>query len=214
MALSVEAAMRLMSVVLVIVAFAGLAPAQETNFAVGPQYLITNGSPITLRPIATPSLSLGEARPFEATVGATETPVEESPTVPSAPSDTFLGSVYWGEHKDAVIVGRRLETPSMTPTETALYMEKVTSIVYGPPTPSEQPTEAPAGTSVIEIAGSQLPLNLPSSILDWGVTGASDAQSLTARGYGIPLGDVAAYWKSHKRTAAHVFTNSDLRPRG
>ena len=37
--------------------------AQETNFAVGPQYLMTSGSPLFAQPIATPSLSLGEAVP-------------------------------------------------------------------------------------------------------------------------------------------------------
>ena len=203
--------MRPKSIVLVIFMFAGFAFAQETNFAVGPQYLITNGSPMTLHPIATPSLSLGEAKPFEVIVAATDISAEELSSIASAPSDTFLGNVYWGEHKDAVVVGRRIETPSMTASETSLYMEQVANQTYGPP---EQGTEMVAGPSVIEIAGSQLPPNLPSSILNGDVAGAADAQSLTADGYAIPLGDIAAYWKSHKRIAAHVFTNSNLRPRG
>ena len=206
--------MRVKSVVLVIFAFAGLAFAQDTNFAVGPQYLITNGSPLTLHSIATPSLSLGESRPFESTVSPNETLAEQVASVPSAPSNTFLGGVYWGEHKDAEIVARRLETPSMTPSETALYMEKVTSQTSGLSAAPEQPTETPAGPNVIEIAGAQLPPNLPASILDRGFTGTTDTQTLFTSGYGIPLGDVAAYWKSHKRTTAHIFTNSDLHPRG
>jgi hypothetical protein len=37
---------------------AGLCAAQETNFSTGPQYLMTNGSALFARPIATPSLSL------------------------------------------------------------------------------------------------------------------------------------------------------------
>lgn len=39
---------------------AGIMAAQETNFAVGPQYLMTSGSPLFAQPIATPTLSLGE----------------------------------------------------------------------------------------------------------------------------------------------------------
>jgi len=206
--------MRLRSVVIVFLTFVGYALAQDTNFPAGPQYLITNGSPITLRPIATPSLSLGEAQIFAATVGATETLAEAVPSSPSGPSDTFLGNVFWGEHKSADIVNRRLETPSMTPSETALYMEKVASQVAGTPAPSAETVEPPAGASVIKIAGSQLPSNLPASILDVGVTGMTSAQSLAVRGYGVPLGDVAAYWKSHRRTAPRVFTNKDLRPQG
>ena len=204
--------MRLKSFVLVIVTFTGFAFAQETNFAVGPQYLITTGSSMTLRPIATPSLSLGEAKPFEVSIPATESSAADLSSIPSAPSDTFLGNVYWGEHKDAVVVGRRIETPSMTPSETALYMEKVADQAYGPPAPQEQRPETVPEPSVIEIAGSQLPPNLPSSILNGNVNGATEAQSHTALDYGITLGDIAAYWKSHKRTVAHVFTNSDLRP--
>jgi len=206
--------MRLKSALILLPVLLGISFAQDTNFPVGPQYLITIGSPMTLHSIATPSLSLGEAQPFVEAVSTTQVTPEEVAPVPSAPSDTFLGSVYWGEHKDNVIVGRRLETPSMTPTQTALYMEKVASQVYGAPVPPEQPTEPAAGSSLIEIAGATLPAKLPASILDAGVTGLTDAQSLSVRGYGIPLGDVAAYWKSHKRTAPRVFTNRDLRPQG
>ncbi len=206
--------MRLRNALMVCLTFSGFALAQETNFPVGPQYLITNGSPISLRPIATPSLSLGEAKPFEAAIRSTETLAEETPSVPSAPSDLFLGTVYWGKHQDAEVIGRRLDTPSMTPSETALYMETVSTQVYGPPLVPEQPTVTVAGPSVIEIAGAELPPNLPSSIVDMGVTGMTNAQSLAVQGYGVPLGDVAAYWKVHKHTAPHVFTNSDVRPRG
>jgi hypothetical protein len=37
----------------------GFSAAQDSNFPVGPQYLMNYGSPIFARPIATPSLSLG-----------------------------------------------------------------------------------------------------------------------------------------------------------
>ena len=39
-------------------ALVGSAAAQDTNFPVGPQYLMTSGSPLFAQPIATPSLSL------------------------------------------------------------------------------------------------------------------------------------------------------------
>lgn len=205
--------MHLKSALAVLPLLAGFCFAQETNFPVGPQYLITNGTPLTIRPIATPSLSLGEAHPFVADLNATEQIAGQTVSVPSAPNDTFLGAVYWGEHKDADIVARRLETPSASVSDTALYMNYVAGQMSQALAPLPEPVEASAGPSVIEIAGAELPPNLPASILDVGVTRMADPQSLIARGYGVPLGDVAAYWKSHKRAAPHVFTNSDIRPR-
>jgi len=205
--------MRLKSALVLLPVLAGICFAQETNFPVGPQYLITNGTPLTIRPIATPSLSLGEAHPFAADVNATGQLAEEAPSMPSAPNDSFLGSVYWGEHKDADIVARRLETPSVSVSDTALYMNYVAGQMSQPLAPPAESVEAPAGPRVIEIAGGGLPTNLPASILDVGVTRLADSQSLTTQGYGVSLGDTAAYWKSQKRAAPHVFTNSDIRPR-
>jgi hypothetical protein len=204
--------MRLKSALALLPVLAGICFAQDTNFTIGPQYLITNGSPLTIRPIATPSLSLGEAHPFVADINMTEQLAGQTPSA-SAPSDTFLGAVYWGEHKDAEIVARRLETPSASASDTASYMNYVTNQMSQASVPPIETAEAPAGTSIIEIAGNQLPPNLPASILDVGVTRMADPQLLMAHGYGVPLGDVAVYWKTHKRTAPHVFTNSDIRPR-
>ena len=205
--------MRLRSVAILILALAGSAFSQDTDFQVGPQYLITNGSSMTLRPIATPSLSLGVAQPFAANVSTIETLSETIPSAAAVPSQTFLSDVYWGEHKDNVSVGRRLETPSLTPSETAAYMNSVANQVAGvpPAPPEESPENLPV---VVELTGGPSPSNLPTSIFDMGVTGTTSTQSLTVRGWGVPLGDVAAYWKSHRRTAPHVFTNADLHPRG
>lgn len=202
--------MRLKTVLALLPLLAGFCFAQDTNFTVGPQYLITNGSPLTIRPIATPSLSLGEAHPFVADVNTAQPLAGQTS---SAPSDTFLGAVYWGEHKDAEIVARRLETPSASVSDTALYMNYVTGQIPQASGSPAETAETPSAPSVIEIAGALLPPNLPASILDVGVTGMTDSQSLMTRGYGVPLGDVAAYWKSHKPAAPHVFTNSDIRPR-
>lgn len=205
--------MRLKSALVLLPVLTGICFAQETNFPVGPQYLITNGTPLTIRPIATPSLSLGEAHSFVADLNATEQIAEQVASVPSAPNNTFLGAVYWGEHKEADIVARRLETPSVSVSDTALYMNHVVGQISQAVPPPAESVETPAEPSVIEIAGAGLPPNVPASILDVGVTGMANPQMLIARGYGVPLGDVAAYWKLHKRAAPRVFTNSDIRPR-
>lgn len=206
--------MHLDRALLSLLALVGFSFAQDTNFSAGPQYLVATGSPMLLRSIATPSLSLGEAQPVAASAGANETTAEQTTPSSASPSDSFLGGVYWGEHKSTEIVGRRLETPSMAPSDTAWYMNSVASqSVSALTTASAEAAEVSSGSSVIQLSGAQLPSNLPSSILDVGVTGTANAQSLLARGYGLPLGDVAAFWKSHKRSAPHVFTNSDVRPR-
>jgi len=209
--------MRLGRALLPLLVLVGISFAQDTNFSAGPQYLVTTGSPMLLRPLATPSLSLGEVQqPFAANVSATEAAAEQIAPSTASPSDSFLGGIYWGEHKSTEVVARRLETPSMTPSDTAWYMNSVAS--QSAPVPivvSAEAAEVSSGPSAIQLTGAQLPSNLPSSILDVGVTGMADAQSLLVRGYGLPLGDVAAYWKSHKRTAPRVFTNADVvRPRG
>jgi hypothetical protein len=58
--------MRVASIFCVLIALTGIGSAQETNFPSGPQYLMTSGSPLFARPIATPSLSLGESGPNSA----------------------------------------------------------------------------------------------------------------------------------------------------
>ncbi|HWZ78616.1 MAG TPA: hypothetical protein VNX87_18870 [Candidatus Sulfotelmatobacter sp.] len=206
--------MRFDRALLPLLALVGFSFAQETNFSVGPQYLVTTDSPMLLRPIATPSLSLGETQPVAVSPGTNETTAEQTAPSSASPSDSFLSDVYWGEHQSTEIMGRRLETPSMAPSDTAWYMNSVASqSVSALTTVSAEATEVSSGSSVIQLSGAQLPSNLPSSILDVGVTGTSNAQSLLARGYGLPLGDVAAYWKSHKRSTPRVFTNSDVHPR-
>jgi len=65
-------------------------------------------------------------------------------------------------------------------------------------------------TSVVEITSAEPPRSLPASIVDSGVTGITDAQSLRERGFGVPLGDTAAFWKAHKPRAPRVYTNADV----
>ncbi len=55
--------MRFGQVVLLLSILGGMSAAQETNFPEGPQYLISTNSPMFLRSIATPSLSLDAPLP-------------------------------------------------------------------------------------------------------------------------------------------------------
>lgn len=75
----------------------GICSAQDTNFAQGPQYLITSGSPLFLRPIATPTLSF-TAPPSNAGEATTEVAAEEQAayTPPRIPNTTDVSRIYWG----------------------------------------------------------------------------------------------------------------------
>jgi hypothetical protein len=158
--------MRLACLFCSFIALAGISAAQDTNFPVGPQYLITSDSPMFLRPIATPTMSL--SAPTVST-NLEPTPVPETTTAsPALSIPPDLTRVYWG----------------------------------GP--------EANEQTSDIEITSAGPSNSLPPSILDVGVTGITNAQSLRERGYGVPLGDAASYWKTHKPHASRVFTNADV----
>jgi hypothetical protein len=193
---------------LLLLALPGVAAAQDTNFAVGPQYLITTGSPLFLSPIATPSRSLDPGLPPVPNAG---TEPESAPVSSSAaaPSETFLGSVYWGDHTASEITGRRLVTPSMTPSETMGYMNAVAAAVANAASPASQTAVgAPPQPSVIEFTFAEPRATLSAAAVELGVTGKADAQSL--RGYGASLGDAAAYWKAHKGHATHTYTNSDV----
>ena len=186
----------------------GISLGQETNFSTGPQYLVTTSSTLFLRPISTPSLSLGEVQSVAASFRSTEAVVaEEAPAPSEITNKTFLSDVYWGDHSLAEIEARRLVTPSISLSETTLGPE--TPSTGSGPLPGLPPQSAET-SHVIEISSAALPANLPPSIFDSGVTGTADVQSLQVRGYGIALGDVAAYWKVHKRTAGRVFTNRDV----
>lgn len=181
--------------------------AQDTNFSVGPQYLVTTGSTMLLNPIATPSLSLSG----ETSAGTIAVPITYEPPA-FAPVETYvyLDNVYWGEHKPGEVLARRIEPPSMTPDQTAWYMNFVTSQLTSPPPASAETTASAEGSNVIELTGGPMPTNLPTSIFDVGVMGRADPLALQECGHEISLGDVAAYWKSHRRTAARVFRNSDV----
>src|SRR5579864_2448594 len=86
---------------------AGSSVAQETNFPVGPQYLITSGSPLFLQPIATPSLLFGSGLPASSAVSANATADEGTVAVVSAVLEAqrqvALPSIYYGLPRGSVV---------------------------------------------------------------------------------------------------------------
>ena len=92
--------MRLSAFLLVLFASAGIAAAQstDTNFPVGPQYLITTDSTLFLHPIATPSMSLQPPSPpppaMETNPGTT---VELSSPPAAIQTQPDLSRVLWGD---------------------------------------------------------------------------------------------------------------------
>jgi hypothetical protein len=91
--------MRLAGCLLVLLALIGISAAQstDTNFPVGPQYLITTDSTLFLRPIATPSMSLQPSSPpppaMETNPG---TDVRLSAPAAAVMSEPDLSRVLWG----------------------------------------------------------------------------------------------------------------------
>ncbi len=90
--------MRAGRLLLFLIFLAGICAAQDTNFSVGPQYLITTESTLFLHPIATPSLSLQPMPPPEAPAIETE-PQSGIPPISqpvAGPDQMYLPTVYWG----------------------------------------------------------------------------------------------------------------------
>jgi hypothetical protein len=102
--------MRLAALVLVLIALAGIAVAQstDTNFPIGPQYLITTGSTLFLGPIATPSMSLQPPSPvppaMETNPGTT---VELSAPAPALMTQPDLSRVLWGNDWVDFLTGQK-----------------------------------------------------------------------------------------------------------
>jgi hypothetical protein len=163
----------------------GTSAAQDTNFSTGPQYLMTFGSPLFARPIATPSLSL-DSLPFP----------EPSPTLVPEVSPTPA-------------VGPASETVATTRTEPQYQINlqpNLFPIFYGRPRLSavavsfNEPGE--------EESASSRPI--PAGFADSSVVALVDVQSLRERGYGITLPEAARHRGAHKASAAHHYTNGDI----
>jgi hypothetical protein len=90
---------------------AELSSAQDTNFPVGPQYLITSGAPLLQRPIATPSMSFdsGLTQPQVTEVAAqptsnvSETTYDAVSAILDAEKQMALVSIYYGYPTPSVV---------------------------------------------------------------------------------------------------------------
>lgn len=97
--------MRLCGLLLLGMTLAGMSAAQDSNFSAGPQYLMNYSSPMFMRPIATPTLSLSETAPVtlatpETTSSSASTVGNSAETSAAVPQRPDLASVYWGSRED------------------------------------------------------------------------------------------------------------------
>ena len=90
--------------VLGIFVLVGISAAQETNFPVGPQYLLT-GSPLLARPIVTPTLSLDAPLPPIPSLPQIGPVVNDQPYVPNPElaNQPDLLSIYYGYPMPSVV---------------------------------------------------------------------------------------------------------------
>jgi hypothetical protein len=157
----------------------------DTNFSTGPQYLINPNSPFLLQSIATPTLSLS-ASPATAPTASPEEDTGEphTPAFPDLQNQGQINRVYWGVPS----VGANNESGEMA---------------------TENPTENKPMPADIRLTSAQ-PVPIWPSIFNVGVTGVANPESLREHGYGVSLGEVAAYWKAHTPHATRVYTNADI----
>ena len=102
-----------------------------------------------------------------------------------------------------------IETPFTTNPQLAQQANLV-PIYYGVPNYYGVPDASAVEISFSEGATESLAA-LPASIVESGVTQFVDPQLLRLHGYGVPLGDVAAYWKTHKPPAQRNYTNDTIK---
>jgi hypothetical protein len=107
--------MRICSFVFLLLALGRLASAQETDFAVGPQYLITFGSPLFARPIVPPSYSF-DLPPAETVVPSVGSDIVHEPSdgVIETPSElqgqADLQPIFYGVPPIPVVVIGHLDS--------------------------------------------------------------------------------------------------------
>ena len=180
--------MRILALPCFLLLLIGSAVAQDTNFAAGPQYLLT-GSPLLARSLATPTLSLDAPLP----------PVEPASfNIPEATAEVTA------EGASEATAGVAFTTNPLLAHQADLI-----PIYYG------ADNHYGVSTAVVEISfpegGAESSAELPASIVESGVTELVDAQMLRLRGHGITVAEAAAYWKTHKLPARRNFTNEDVK---
>jgi hypothetical protein len=167
----------------------GIALAQDTNFATGPQYLINgdptnHASPLFAHSISTPSMSLAGPPLETGASNSTEGLIAGADTqtfVPQPHPAVNLSPIYYTE---------------VSPSDLTLSF-------LAEPFPGLSPEPSP-----IPLAQPS-PKSLPPSILDSGVWQMTTAQELRERGYGITVAEAAAFDKARTRHATHTYTNAD-----
>lgn len=90
--------MRIAFLILLLPGLAGVSAAQDTNFAAGPQYLITTSNTMFLHPIATPSLSLDAPLPPIPSLPEIGPEVRDQPYIPNPvlQNQPDLFPIYYG----------------------------------------------------------------------------------------------------------------------
>jgi hypothetical protein len=186
--------MRLATFLLTLVTLTGIAAAQDTSFSAGPQYLVPPGSnPMFLHPIATPSLSFSAA-PAQSASTEFSGSSELTPAATPIPAETIPPA------------------DQVNPTSTVPVQPNLSEVFWGVPKNPLLTSEAPNSSepaSDIELSF-VLSLSLPPSFVDTGVTAFVTVTSLEHQGYGVPLGEVASYFKAHKPSSVRTFTNADI----
>jgi hypothetical protein len=97
--------MRLAGLLCLLLALTGISAAQDTNFLVGPQYLMTSVSPLFAQPIATPSLALEAPLPAIPSLPQIGPAVENGPLIanPELRHQADLFPIYYGSPATSVV---------------------------------------------------------------------------------------------------------------
>ena len=124
---------------------AGVCVAQETNFPVGPQYLITTTNTHLLRPIATPSMSLNAGLPeLPSLPEVTPVPNQAYTTNPALEHQPDLFPIFYG-YPETLVVELTGESPREVPAS-------INDTGYVPETSVESLPAAGYGGSLAEDA--------------------------------------------------------------
>lgn len=88
-----------------LIVLTAISAAQDTNFSAGPQYLMTNGSPLFAQPIATPSLALGTPLPGIPSLPAVGPVIGNQPYIanPGLEGQADLFPIYYGYPRISVV---------------------------------------------------------------------------------------------------------------
>ncbi len=187
--------MRRATLLLSLITLTGIAVSQETSFSAGPQYLVPPGSnPLFLQPITTPSLSFSANSP-QSMPAEFSIPSALTPAASPIPAETIPPA------------------NQLNPTSTVPVQPNLSQVFWGvPKNPllTSEATNSAEATSEIEVSSAPLPHPLPEGFIDTGVAAFVTASLLEHQGYGVPVGEVASYFKTHKPRSVRTFTNADI----